>query len=263
MRQRQVLYGNPLPGQEQTTLPGIPLPFSSISKRLPLYGEALLRLIYPASCALCRRTLPLSKRWLCRPCRQKLKRLELPRTEARKAFALGLVREYLFLYAYKEEFKDFWSQIKFGRRAWLAAALRGPLEKFLLAVGPQTRYDYLIPVPTTLWRRLKRHYNQAEILARLFSVLSGIPVLKALKKNPFTPAQRGLARKERLQNLRGSLKAGFGEKLRGRSVLIIDDVYTTGATAHESARAMKKAGVKTVGVFALARTPALKKQKGL
>lgn len=232
-------------------------------KRLALGVEAFLRLLYPAFCARCRQFLTLSERAVCSRCRARLRRLQLPAGEARRVFERGLIREYLFLYAYKDELKELWGQVKFGRKSWLTAVLCRPLGKFLLAVRPETRYDYLIPVPTTLLRRLERHYNQAEILAQEVSAGCGIPVLKALKKKRSTPPQKGLSRIKRLGNLRGSLAPAFLSQLRGKSVLVVDDVFTTGTTLRESARVLKKAGARTVGVFALAKTPAWVKDLSL
>ena len=225
-------------------------------KSLTPFGEALLRLIYPACCALCRQALTLEERMLCGICAEKLKSLELPRIESRKVFETGLIKEYFCLYAYKEELKDLWTQVKFNHRAWLIDTLRESLQKFLLAVQPETRYDYLIPVPVTFWRRLNRHYNQAELLAKQISLLSGMPVVRALKKVRLTPNQRQLSREERQSNLRNSLALReVPEQIRGSSVLLVDDIFTTGATARESARVLKRAGIKNIGIFTLAQTP--------
>ncbi len=230
--------------------------WSPLLKSLVPYGEALLRLVYPAFCVLCRQALILEERALCNGCYGKLKLLELPKLKSCKISAGGVIKEYLCLYGYKDELKALWTQIKFKRRAWLMSVLKEPLQKFLLAVQPETRYDYLVPIPTTLRRKLERHYNQAELLASQISALSGIPVIWALKKVLSTPAQRQLSREDRQSNLRNSFAVhGTPGRLRGSSVLLVDDIFTTGATARECAQVIKRAGAEKIGIFTLAQTP--------
>lgn len=95
----------------------------------------------------------------------------------------------------------------------------------------------LIPVPSDFWRRLERGYHQTELLTRAVGRLTGYPVDRSLKKRYPTPSQTGLDRKERRKNIAKSF-IWRGGTLHGKTVVIVDDVTTTGATIAEAARAL-------------------------
>ena len=112
----------------------------------------------------------------------------------------------------------------------------------------------LVPVPLHWIRRYRRGFNQAEELCRYLHKLSGYPVNKALRRIRNTPRQVSLNRKARLENLRDafSLKKNHSS-IRGNSILLVDDVFTTGSTAHECARVLKEGGAERVIVVTMAR----------
>jgi ComF family protein len=115
------------------------------------------------------------------------------------------------------------------------------------------RVEAIVPVPLHRMRAWERTFNQAELLARHVSRLLGVPVWKALRKPKSTASQSSLSGIARRANLKGA----FVLKKDGRrrhSVLLIDDVVTTGATLQECARVLRKsAGVKKVYALTVAR----------
>lgn len=112
-----------------------------------------------------------------------------------------------------------------------------------------SRCDLVTFVPLHWSRVMTRGYNQAALVAQGLSRLSGIPVgYGALKKTKVTPTQVGLSRPQRGRNLSGAFHA---RGVSGRAVLVVDDVVTTGHTAREVSRALKRAGADRV-VFASA-----------
>ncbi len=113
--------------------------------------------------------------------------------------------------------------------------------------------DAILPVPLHPSRERERGFNQAYILAKLLSRRHGVPVLKGLlRRIRPTPPQAG-KRRERIRNVRGAFRVHHPEQIRGRSILLVDDVYTTGATVNECARVLMKAGARGVWVYTLAR----------
>jgi ComF family protein len=115
--------------------------------------------------------------------------------------------------------------------------------------------DCLIPMPLHRWRLWSRRFNQAALLALRLGRDTGLPVeLDALRRLKRTASQVDLSWHERRANVEGAfaVPAGKADKVRGRHVLLIDDVITTGATVEACARALKQAGAKEVDVLALA-----------
>jgi ComF family protein len=116
--------------------------------------------------------------------------------------------------------------------------------------------DVIVPVPLHPLRLFTRRYNQAALLAMSLGKMSGKPVrLQALVKKKITPSQGRLHRGERQRNVAGAFAVNIREiaALTGHSVLLVDDVLTTGATSNACARVLLKTGAKEVHVLALAR----------
>lgn len=129
---------------------------------------------------------------------------------------------------------------------------------WLNAAGPRPPVDALVPVPLHWWRQWRRGYNQSALLARQLSRQltreGATPVAHRLvRRNRATAPQSGSNASTRARNLRGAFTVqGPCDNLR---LAVIDDVFTTGATAAEVARTLKRAGAAEVEVWCLARTP--------
>lgn len=106
--------------------------------------------------------------------------------------------------------------------------------------------DVIVPVPLHTKRLQKRSFNQSVLMARACSNSLSIPLdYKGLQRVRDTGAQVGLSRTERAENIKGAFALTSEEIYRGKNVLLIDDVYTTGATMRECAKLFSKAGAKT------------------
>ena len=113
-------------------------------------------------------------------------------------------------------------------------------------------WDGLVPVPLHWMRRWRRGFNQAAVLARAVGRRHGIPVLgRGLRRVRATPLQHGDV-EDRRRNVRDAFAAA-GARIPGRRLLLVDDVFTTGATADACAHALRQAGAADVGVLTLAR----------
>lgn len=116
--------------------------------------------------------------------------------------------------------------------------------------------DLIAPVPLHRWRLFRRRYNQAGLLAQALGRVAGCPVAPdLLVRRRSTPSQGGLGRAGRRRNVAGAfaLRAGREAQVRGRRILLIDDVHTTGATLGECARVLRRAGAASVDALTLAR----------
>ncbi len=127
-----------------------------------------------------------------------------------------------------------------------------PLGDFLAAAMPRDRvFDAVVPVPLH-WRRWwQRGFNQSELLGKVIARRRGIPLLKVLRRGAATRSQAGLSNAQRRENVAGAFRAR--RRVAGLRILLVDDVMTTGATAAACARALNKAGARSVSVLTLAR----------
>lgn len=108
-------------------------------------------------------------------------------------------------------------------------------------------FDCIVYVPLTRRAKLRRGYNQGELLAKAVSARVGKPViLGAVEKRRDTGEQKNLTHKERVKNLEGCFKVVKSKEVKGKRVLVVDDILTTGATANEMAKVLLKAGAKKV-----------------
>ncbi|MFQ5508038.1 MAG: phosphoribosyltransferase family protein [Leptospirillia bacterium] len=143
--------------------------------------------------------------------------------------------------------------LKYRERTGLARAL---VERADLGVLPPEFHeaDRVVPVPLYPARLRTRGFNQSTRIARALGGRLEVPVQEtALARVRSTRTQVGLSRKERVSNVAHAFQVVSATPLRGRSVILVDDVVTTGATVSACVRALKRAGVKQVTVWALAR----------
>lgn len=118
------------------------------------------------------------------------------------------------------------------------------------------RTDYLVPVPLHPRRLWSRRYNQSAVLAQRLSRQVGVPALvDGLTRTRNTAAQAKLKAKERAKNVRKAFAVSpkTADLMAGKVVVLVDDVYTTGSTVNECAKALRKAGAAEVHVLTIAR----------
>lgn len=120
-------------------------------------------------------------------------------------------------------------------------------------LAPASDYNHIVPVPLHWAKRLQRGYNQTELLAVELSALIGVPVLCALKRRRWTPSQAFLTREQRQQNLQNAFATATRQSLQGVRILLLDDVFTTGATLQACAGELFACGVAAIDVLTIAR----------
>lgn len=140
-------------------------------------------------------------------------------------------------------------KLKFDNKPYLAETLG----KFMADEYKKSemRDEIVVFVPMTEAEEKKRGYNQAELLASTVAKELGLPLLPALMKTKNTHQQKELNAKEREQNLEGAFICVFSQ-VKNRKILLIDDVFTTGATANVCSKVLLKAGAKSVDVLTIA-----------
>jgi competence protein ComFC len=144
-------------------------------------------------------------------------------------------------------------KLKYERERALVRELAPLLGKHLQDEQLADQFDAITFVPMSRKSLQRRGFNQSELLAKRLGKLVEKPVLFSLRKIRETSPQMELSGEERRQNLQGAFIARSHHTLK--RVLVIDDVYTTGATARECSRALRESGWEHVMVLTLARTP--------
>ncbi|MFN3387857.1 MAG: double zinc ribbon domain-containing protein [Allosphingosinicella sp.] len=154
--------------------------------------------------------------------------------------------------AYGEVARKVALKLKYSGRPGVA----GTLARFMARHLEARPEALLVPVPLHRWRIWSRGYNQAALIAAALSAQCGVPAAQdALRRVKATPPLKGLGRRERAEAVRGAFRVTDAGKalLRGRDAILVDDVFTSGATANGCAKALKRAGAARVEVLCWAR----------
>jgi ComF family protein len=199
--------------------------------------------------------LELEERGLCGPCFSALQKLRLEPSEERIRIPLSHGQEGWALFRYDGGVKEVLHKIKFERRRDLIPLFTEEMTAFLARRRPRVdAYDLVVPIPLDPERRLEREFNQSSLIAQIVSRITGLTVPRnVLKKRHSTPPQTLLGREGRQLNLREVFRVTRPALVRGKSVLLVDDIFTTGSTFEEAAKTLQAAGAERVGYFALAR----------
>jgi ComF family protein len=155
---------------------------------------------------------------------------------------------------FEDPLKEIIHQFKYNHRRGLASPLACRLADLYESRIATYDVEGVVPVPLHRKRETERGYNQSAELARHFCRQTGLPLWEnGLSRMRPTLVQAGLSRRERRNNVRGAFVVPDRERFAGAKILLVDDVFTTGATLDECAAVLKKAGASRVAVLTLAR----------
>lgn len=143
---------------------------------------------------------------------------------------------------------------KYQRALWFEPFLADLFLREALPALHGQAWDFVVPVPLHPVKHREREFNQAERLAARLSAAAGIPLnSKLLRRVKPTATQTSLTRQERAANMRGAFAVRAGARLDGERVILVDDVFTTGATTGACAQVLRAAGSGDVCVWTIAR----------
>ncbi|MBI4051554.1 MAG: ComF family protein [Elusimicrobia bacterium] len=228
----------------------------------------LLHFLFPKTCVHCRRDLVIQEENpLCPDCLRQLEPLTADLTCQRCGIPLPsggahchLCRNNKFqcqvirsAFLFNPPLQSLIHELKYQERKSLVQPmgiwLREAFKKYPEIHGAQV----LVPVPLYPERERRRGFNQSQLLAEELVKSSRAFVIPLLKRIRATSPQVDLPKSQRLENVKEAFQAAETEKIRGKEILLVDDVCTTGATLEECAKTLKKAGAKKVCAFTLAR----------
>jgi len=179
----------------------------------------------------------------CADCR------EIKRRDCDRIYAAGV---------YGDVLEDAVKRLKFGRKRLLAGPMGRLAAEFARQEIDIASYDMIVPVPLHPVRRRERGFNQAVLLAEsliheLAPLVHPARLCMALERARYTAPQTTLDAEQRKKNIKGAFAAQAGAEVEGNTVLVVDDVVTTGSTVGECARILKQAGAERVDALAVAR----------
>ncbi len=206
----------------------------------------LLALLFPPKCALCKNILKKGETDLCNTCGKTTP--ETKKSHWRFSFVAG----WTAVWYYKDNVRNSLQRFKFsGKRSY--APIYGRVLARKLKKEKSFSFDVLTYVPISPLRRLKRGYDQVELIADTVGAELDYPVCKTLRKIRNTPPQSSITDPARRRaNVLGAYQTINPENIKGKRILLLDDIITTGATASECARVLLSAGAKEVFCAAVA-----------
>ena len=229
-------------------------------KKIKRIGEAVIDALFPARCPVCGDIVTPGGRRVCRDCEGVLKYVEEPyclkcggplkNTEEVLCGDCSL-RERKFdrgraVFVYNDIMSLSIYGFKYNKRQEYAAFYADEIVKRLGRFLRDLKPDALVPVPLSRQRYIKRGYNQAELISDELSKRTGVPVARdLLVRTKNTKPQKNLSGEERENNLKRAFKIGRND-VSLKTVVLIDDIYTTGSTIASAAGCLKENGVKGV-----------------
>lgn len=201
----------------------------------------IIDLIFPERCPGCKRHAKIKKYCFCSDC---LNHITPAASSDKKIFSLAV---------YEEPIKQAIYEMKYQKRKWIAREFAKWMNDFLKN-HPEIEFDLIIPVPLHPVKEFQRSFNQSWLMAYYLGKMQKKPACyDGLIKIKNNRSQTDLKPEERKKNVENVYRTKRIALIKGKKILVIDDVYTTGATAEEVYKTLKKAGAKSVIILTIAK----------
>lgn len=211
--------------------------------------EKILNLIFPNVCGFCDQ---INSNNLCKNCELMLSKYEI---DCIKNCSKEKYFDYLFCaLKYENIVRKKIIQYKFNEKSYLYKTFAKIIIKNKKIFGFLKLYDIIISVPMFENRKAVRGYNQSELIAKEIAkaaeLIFGKDILIKIKD---TKVQSTLTKTQRMANLKNVFSVIDTAKIKGKKVILIDDIYTTGSTVNECSKVLKQAGAKEICVVTIAK----------
>ena len=210
--------------------------------------EFVLDFLFPPACVVCGK---IDKNWLCPKCQVRVERLE-------KSFQVDIqnkkYEKLLYIFKYESLIRKLILGYKFSNKAYINNFFANIIIKNEKNYNLLKQYDMIIPVPMHKKKMLKRGYNQTELISEKIAKNLGIANRPdILQKVVNTTTQSKLGGKTRQTNIQHAFFIKNDIEVEDKKIILLDDIYTTGATSEECSRVLKDAGAADVLILVLAK----------
>jgi len=223
---------------------------------LQAFLQGAFELIFPDNCLLCRRFLnSLHQRQLCAGCLELLVLNPTPFNRQSASDPLAFDHAWSAC-LFNEPAQKLLHAFKYNSKTSLCKTFVPLMITFIDRHSlPLQKFDLIAPIPLHPARLRERGYNQSALLSlalsRHYNILHSENLLIRQK---MTPTQTGLGAKQRWTNMEGAFRIPNPTDIEGKNIILIDDLFTTGATVHSAAQVLKTAGAAKVGVLTFSVT---------
>ena len=224
-------------------------------------SEVIQNILFPNVCLVCGLKLAGKEQYVCRNCLKE--RFEPANPDGKSTSSDTLLPEGVVLQHALWKFdkggylQDLLHQLKYHRLTGVGTDLGGQLG---ISLGNNRHFVFekdpvLIPVPLHSGKKRKRGYNQAYYIAKGLRNFTEIPIIKqaAVVRIKNTSTQTGFSLEKRRRNIENAFRVDMPERVAGRTCIIVDDVFTTGATSFELARKLLEAGAYKIMITSVAQ----------
>jgi competence protein ComFC len=237
------------------------------------FVKAIVGIVYPATCITCKERLknkPAIENLVCADCWGKIKRnlppfcyrcgRHLEKNIQTKNICPGCIKKTLHFdrafspCLYEGTLKELIHEFKYKNKDYLGSVLSRLMIEFIREYNlPMEKIEFIIPIPLHKTRLREREFNQAQILSNHIALEFNKKVMPDnLRRSRYTKTQTELEENERFLNVKDSFVIDKSQDIKGKNILLVDDVLTTAATSSEAAYALKSAGANIVFVLTLA-----------
>jgi len=209
----------------------------------------LWHLLFPPRCIFCRKLLKNEETDLCHHCRESAPEV------IKEKFKYSFIARWCAIWYYKDNVRGSILRYKFyGRLSY--AEIYGRILAMKLQKTGQDDFDVLTWIPVSFLRRIKRGFDQTEHITMAVAKELGVPAVRTLKKIRHTPPQSSIPTADaRRANVLNAYRVIDPTVVRGKKILLLDDILTTGATASECAKTLCLAGAGEISLGVVAVAP--------
>ena len=227
--------------------------------------EKIINLIYPQTCGICGK---INNKAICPKCNMQLKKQEKMGIITKRELEENLLEkekyfeELIYIFKYEGQIRELILDYKFNEKSYMYKTFVNFLLKNKKIFENIKKYDKIIPVPISKKRYKERGYNQSLLIAKEISMQMSYKTNKrnnlelvnnCLIKTKNIIEQSKLNKEDRQHNIQGVYTLKNGSILTNKSILLVDDIYTTGSTVNECSRILQQANPKKIGVLVLAK----------